>query len=279
MKTSNKILIAFAAALLLIPILGMVYVSQVEYKEGKYVTDVVYKNDHFKDQVPNMVSTPITKSFNAVNIKDGKGYFINIRLVEDKDYGVKVQGKSIESFKFEVDELGVLQITLADKSEDSHYYGRVIVYAPNIKLLSIATADGVELNAKQDSLSLNVSNSGNVNFSSASEINKVAVTASNVKTINVEKDIQNLVLNLTNTPFYSNYASFDNLNIATNSTIELTAADSEKEKYSIKNLVVNTTGEASLKIENIKVLKCSGNFSDQTKVEMPAAYLNQMFKK
>lgn len=279
MKTSNKILIAFASALLLIPILGMIYVSRVEYKEGKYANDVVYKNDHFKDEAPNMVSTPISKSFNAINIKDAKGYFINIRLVEDKDYGVKVQGKSNNTFKFEVDENGVLQIDVANKTEDSHYYGMVIIYAPNIKALTVAKADGVELNAKQDSLSLNLSNNGNFNFSSASQLNKVLIIATDVTNINVEKDIKDLQLGLTNTPFSINSASFDNLTINTNSTIELSSADSEKDKYSIKNLIVNTTGEASLKIENIKVLQCSGSFSDQTKVQMPAANLNQMFKK
>lgn len=45
MKTSNKLLIAFAAALILIPVLGMVIVSATQYKTGSYANqaDVVSK--------------------------------------------------------------------------------------------------------------------------------------------------------------------------------------------------------------------------------------------
>ncbi len=39
MKTSNKLLIAFASVLILVPLMGMIFVSQVNYKTGTYQED------------------------------------------------------------------------------------------------------------------------------------------------------------------------------------------------------------------------------------------------
>lgn len=278
MKTSNKILIGFAAALILIPILGMVYTSRVYYKDRKDVKDVTYHNNTFKSPAQNLLSTPISKSFNAVNVQDAKGYFLNIRLVEDKDYGVKVQGDLKNTFTFNVDANGTLQISAADKKEDGNSYGLLIIYAPQINNISVAKAQGVELRANQDSLNFNVAKSGRVNFSSDMQVNSLYVNATDVELINIDKDIKNATFNLAKTPFYSSFASFDNINILSDSEIELIGSDKEKAKYGIKNLVINTKGDVNFKVENMAVDKCSGSFSDQTKVQMPAVNLNQMYK-
>lgn len=278
MKTSNKILIGFAAALILIPILGMVYTSRVYYKDSKDVKDVVYHNNTFKSPAQNLLSTPISKSFNAVNVQDAKGYFLNIRLVEDKDYGVKVQGDLKNTFTFNVDANGTLQISAADKKDDGNNYGLLIIYAPKINNISVTKAHGVELRANQDSLNFNVAKSGRVNFSSDMQVNSLYVNATDVELINIDKDIKNATFNLAKTPFYSSFASFDNINILSDSEIELIGSDKEKAKYGIKNLVINTKGDANFKVENMAIDKCSGSFSDQTKVQMPAVNLNQMYK-
>lgn len=278
MKTSNKILIGFAAALILIPILGMVYTSRVYYKDSKDVKDFAYHNNTFKSPSQNLLSTPISKSFNAINVQDAKGYFLNIRLVEDKDYGVKVQGNLKNTFTFNVDANGTLQISAADKKDDGNYYGLLIIYAPKINNLSIINSDGVELRANQDSLNFNVAKSGSVNFSAEMQVNSLKINANDVKLINIDKDIKNATFTLAKTPLISSFASFDNINILSDSEVELFGSDKETAKFSIKNLVINTKGDASFKVENLAIDKCSGSFSDQTKVQMPAVNLNQMYK-
>lgn len=278
MKTSNKILIGFAAALILVPILGMVYTSRVYYKDSKDVNDAAYHNNTFKSPSQNLLSTPISKPFNAVNVQDAKGYFLNIRLVEDKDYGIKVQENLKNTFTFNVDANGTLQISAADKKDDGNYYGLLIIYAPKIDNISITKADGIELRANQDSLNFNVAKSGRVNFSSDMQVNSLKINANDVTHVNIEKDIKNATLMLTKTRLYSSFASFDSLNISSDSEIELTGSDKEKAKYSIKNLVINTKGDANFKVENLAIGKCSGSFSDQTTVQMPAVNLNQIYK-
>ena len=279
MKTSNKILIGFAAALILIPILGMIYTSKVYYKDSKDVNDVVYQNNTFKSPSQNLKSMPISKSFNAINVQDAKGYFLNIRLVEDKDYGIKVQENLKNTFTFDVDTNGTLQISAADKKDDGNYYGLLIIYAPRINNISVSKADGVELRANQDSLNFNIAKSDRVNFSSDMQVNSLYVNATDVKLINIDKDIKNATFTLTKTPLYSSFASFDNINISSDSEVELFGSDKEEAKYNIKNLVINTKGDANFKVENIAIGKCSGSFSDRTKVQMPAVNLNQMYKK
>ena len=73
----------------------------------------------------------------------------------------------------------------------------------------------------------------------------------------------------------------DNLSIETHgkSNIEISSYEDKSKAYAVKNLTINTFDVADVKVENIKIDNCSGSFSDQTTVQMPAVNLNQMYKK
>jgi hypothetical protein len=288
MKTSNKLLIAFAAALILIPALGMVIVSATQYKTGSYSQDIASNNaseKHFNTPTENMESKAISAAFSSINIEDGKRMGIYINLVNDENYGVKIPKELKDSISFNVDANGQLQITLNAK-RDVHRrdYATIIVYGKNLKQVNISNAEFVYFDAIADSVQLNVKKSGNVSLNKDVNLNALHITTDEVKNLQInEISVKSLLLTLNGTNFQSEESSYDNLSInaAGKSEIEIKGSDynNKDKKYFIKKLFINTLNEADFKIENITVDHCSGSFSDQTKVQMPAVNLNQMYKK
>ncbi len=282
MKTSNKLLIAFASALIIIPILGLVYISQVKYKTGSYVSDEVQKVQNFETPSKNMTSLP-TGNFASVNITDAKGMVLNVRIVKDKKFGVKVPNHVKDRVTISVDASGQLQIIFKENTSENkvRYYTDIFIYAPDTKSLDIAKAGGVSLTADQDSLSLNVKESGNLSFGYTLKVNQLAITANNISEVNISGGkVNSLNLDLTTSNLRTESNSFENLMIksAGKSDIEIRGSYEDHAKHSINNLVINTVGESQFRLENIKVNNCSGRFSDQTEIlNMPAVNLNQMY--
>ncbi|MCY1506944.1 hypothetical protein D9M68_412040 [compost metagenome] len=281
MKTSNKLLIAFAAALILIPLLGMVYVSQVYYTTGNYKTDEVVKIENFSTPTKNMSSMAITSPFESVNIADAKGMSLNIHLINDDNFGLKIPENVKDLISASVDANGQLQIVAKGKPNHQDYVV-ILIYAPSFKQLDLAQSARLIVSAKADSLSLNVSQTEGIRFNNEIQLNKLSLFATNVGEISVNADqIKSMALNLKHSNFKSQSNSFDNLSISTSgeSKIEIYGNDENDSQYTIKNLALKTLDQTAVKIEDIKISNCSGSFSDQTKVQMPAVNLNQMYKK
>ncbi|MEE1946196.1 hypothetical protein VRU48_13820 [Pedobacter sp. KR3-3] len=280
MKTSNKLLIAFAASLILLPILGMVYSSQVLYTDAKNWKAEARKDDSFSQASANMESKTLS-AFQSVNIANGKGMYFNIRLIKDDKYGVKIPNNDKDLIKLEVDAQGKLQVTLNDKGNENRYV-TLLIYAPDTKSISLEEADGVALNAKADSLAISLKKVNRLVFDGETAISKLSVATEDVSEVNIEKEIaKSLYLNLKNTAFTSEWASYQDLNITTagNSTITVKGDDRQAKGYSIQNLTLNTTETAKINLENMTVSNCKGSLSDQTLVSMPAVNLKQLFNK
>lgn len=279
MKTSNKLLIAFAAALILLPILGMVYVSQALYTDRKNWTDVAKNDESFNAASNNMTSKTLAP-FQTINIADGKGFYFNVRLIKDAKYGVKIPEGFKDAIKLNVDAQGQLQIELTNKN-DGNTYINLLVYAPDTKGINLVGAEGLELNAKTDSLSVNLKKAGRLAFNSDTKIGKLSIATEDVSTLSIEKEIaKSLYLNLKNTNFTSEWASYQDLSIATagNSSIIVKGDEREVKAYSIQNLTLNTADIAKVSLESMTIRNCKGSLSDQTQVQMPAVNLKQLFK-
>lgn len=279
MKTSNKLLIAFAAALILLPILGMVYVSKALYTDRKNQTDVAVNDESLNATSDNMVSKTLTP-FQTVNIVDGKGFYFNVRLIKDAKYGVKIPEGYKDGIKLNVDAQGQLQVELTAKN-DGNSYITLLIYAPDTKGINLVGAQGLELNAKVDSLNINLKKTSSLTFNSDTKIGKLSVVTEDVSTLSIEKEIaKSLYLNLKNTNFTSEWTSYQDLSIATagNSTVTVKGDEREAKKYSIENLTLNTADIAKIGFESVTISNCKGSLSDQTQVQMPAVNLKQLFK-
>lgn len=281
MKTSNKLLIAFAAALIVLPILGMVYASQVWYTDSKKWADEAKKDDSFGETSSSMARKELS-AFQSVNIASGNGMYFGIRLIKDTKFGVKIPNQFKDQIKFTVDAQGVLQVELTAKESHNNNYLTLLIYAPETKAISIAEAGGMNLNAKTDSLAISLKKSGELVFDSETSINKLSVVTEDVNALNIEKQVaKSLYLDLKHTNFTSEWASYQDLSIAAadNSNITIKGDEREGKKYSIQNLVLTTGDVARVEIEGITVGNCKGSLSDQTVVNMPAVNLKQLFSK
>ncbi|RYG20285.1 MAG: hypothetical protein EOO07_05135 [Chitinophagaceae bacterium] len=286
MKTSNKLLIVFAAALILIPLLGMIGVSAIYYKTGSYQDDQVNRTStekHFNTPTEGMESKAVSSAFESISIEDAKKMGLYINVVKDENYGIKVPDELKDSIDFKVVN-GELQITLnAKRDVRKRDYTTIIVYAKNVKQVNVSNAEFMYFDVNADSVKLNVKKSGSVSLNKDITLNALHITTDEVQNVHVnEVAVKSLSLTLNGTNFQSDQSSYDHLSItaAGKSEIEINGSDRAKDKkYVIKKLFINTLNEADFKLANIQVNECSGNFSDQTRVQMPAVNLNQMYKK
>jgi hypothetical protein len=285
MKKSNKLLIAFASALILIPLLGMVYVSQVKYKTGSYddSVDVVRKVEDFSTPTKDMESKTIATAFESINIGDAKNLSLYINIIKDDKYGAKVPNELKDSIDFTVDASGTLQITLKNKlNKRDNNYKTIWIYMPTIKNVNVAHAEFVYLDVNADSLALGFKDSRSIVLNKDITLNALSITTDSVKSVELNKvAVKSLNVHMNGGSFNTTLSSYDNVAIKATgkSEIELYGTEDVDQKYLIKNLVINTLDEATFKVKNIKVENCSGSFSDQTKVQMSAVNLNQMFRK
>jgi len=285
MKLSNKLLIAFAASLILIPLIGMVYVSATKYKTGTY-KDIVYKVENFSTPTKNMETMAVSTPFESVNIADAKGMVLNVQFIKDEKFGVKIQDELKGFVTAAVDANGQLQIVVKDKpkldSRRNNYYVSVYIYSPSIKSFNVANANDINIMAVTDTLTLNVQKTEGLSFDSDSHIKQLNLKTSDVERLNFrEDDVKSINLDLHNTNLNSELNSFENVSITTSGKceVELMGDRDLQNKYTINNLNLITNGIANVKLENIKVANCSGKLSDETQVQMPAVNLNQMYKK
>ncbi|MFA6277751.1 MAG: DUF2807 domain-containing protein [Pedobacter sp.] len=286
MKLSNKLLIGFALALILIPLMGMIYVSRVYYKEGndRNLADMVRKVDNFSTPTENMESKAMATSFESINIEDAKRLGIYVNIIKDEKFGVKIPKELKDVINFNVDANGQLQIAFSKnkQAKNNNSYTTIWVYAPNIKQVIVSNANSVYLDAKLDSLILNVKKSGSISLQNDLELKSLTINTEEVKDLYLSNvDIKSLTVKLNGTDFKTQNNSYESLSIETHgkSNIEISSYEDKSKAYAVKNLTINTFDVADVKVENIKIDNCKGSFSDQTTVQMPAVNLNQMYKK
>ncbi len=283
MKTSNKLLIAFASALIIIPLLGMIYVSRVNFKPGKFTDIAERKIENLSTPTRNM-SSITTLPYQSVNVEDAKGYTLKIRFIKDEKFGVKIPTEYKDAITATVDAGGQLQFVFKNRpsKEDGGYYTEIFLYAPNVKEVNVSNADGAFIVASLDSLSFKVNNTPSAGVGSGTHLIHLNFTATNVADVNFSNDdVKSLNLNLNNAIFKSVTNSYENLSVTTTGAciVEIRGDYDGVDKYSIKNLALNTTGKTEVKVENMTIANCTGSLSDETTVSMPAVNLNQMYKK
>lgn len=279
MKTSNKLLIAFAATLIVLPVLVMAVVSKMYYTDAKNWVDLEKQNETFDGKSENVEAIPLNQ-FSAINIADGKEADFYIHLVKDKKFGVKLAKSEKEFVKFSVDKDGRLQINITPKNKEYNYI-ELFVYAPETNFLGANNVSDLELKVKGDTLALNIKKFRNLKFHEASQFQKLSINAEGGYTNIEEKAIvKSLRLNLKSARFKSDGVSFENLDITSigNSKIDVFGSYDTEKKYTIRNLSLKTTDSADVTFKEIAIANAKGSLSDQTVIQIPVVNLKQMLK-
>ncbi|MCY1519887.1 hypothetical protein D9M68_546510 [compost metagenome] len=283
MKLSNKLLTGLAAALILIPLVGMIYVSQVKYKKGTYrdMQSVSKQQDQHLNTPSNGMTQKELSAFTSVNLEVAGNWHLNVIVVQDQQPGIKIQNDMDKLTTLKVDEKGCLHIGI--NGDEENRYRRLIIYSPSLQQLEVTKAKSVELSGAQDSLYLNLRNLDRFSLAEGTKINRLKLDADKVGAVSIDDvQLKSLLLNLGGASFYTAQSSFDELSILASGKAELQLGSDGGNTglYTIKHLNIQTSDNVSVKIGDVKIERCSGSFSDQTTiVEMPAVNLNQMYKK
>ncbi len=282
MKTSNKLLIALAISLILIPIIVIAITVKMNYTDKKNALKENKNEAHFNTPSEGYLSEKISKSFTAVEILDGRGLELDIVLIKDDNTGVKISEEFKNLISYDVNDLGVLQISFKSAVEQKYRRAQLYIYAPNIVDFSASKGNSLSLwISNRDSLNLKASRIGSVWLNSDSKLNSLSMVADSVQQFSMDKKtISSLDLTLKNADFKTEASSFRSLkiNAVGTSNIEIDGDESKKDKYIIDDLAIITEGKSNIYLTNIKVNKASGSLSDSTKVNMPVYVLKTMFK-
>ena len=276
MKTSNKLLIAFATALILIPILSIAIISRVYYEKG----DGLYNTaamDGFGPLPTIIASIPANGSFETVSIQGDKGMHLAVTLVKDAKQEIKFSDNLKGFLTISTDANSQLLVTIKPNIK-GEVFGRIYISSLAMKRLKVSNS-GINLQAAMDSLDLSLNNMNSANFNAESKIGRLDIHSTDVRGITfVETPIKNVFMDVKNGSVIIERSSFDNLTINSTGTddIELKGGDGDASMQLIKNLKINTLGKSGFKVFNTMIDKCSGSFSDSTSVLMPAVNLNQM---
>ncbi|MHA4896759.1 hypothetical protein ACXZ1K_18565 [Pedobacter sp. PWIIR3] len=274
MKTSNKLLIAFGLTLVLLPILTMAIISRVYMAEGA-ATDLSSSTRH-------MTTLPMSAPFSNIHIEGDNRMAVVVEIVKDDKYGVKIPDDAGGHLNAQIGEDGQLNIVIKNPVKAETYSRRIIIYAPNVKALTIDNVKILNLSASLDSLKLTMNNAQSLWIEGDGLIQNLVATTNNVGGFGINNGtVASATLDLTNTSFTSRTSKMEQLSITTkgNSEINIEGENGDAQPVNvIKDLTLNTLGKTSVKISDVQINNCSGSFSDSTAVEMPAVNINQMFK-
>lgn len=282
MKTSNKLLIALAISLLIIPIIVVAVTVKMNYTDKNSALKANKNEEHFNTPSEGYLSERITKPFTSIEILDGKDLELDIVLKKDDNTGVKISEEFKNLISYTVDDNGTLLISFKATVEQTHRRAQIYIYGPNIAGFSASQGNSLSLwISNKDSLNLSATKIGSVWLNTDSKLNKLSMNADSVDYFRLDKTkITSLILNLKNTDFSTTSSSYKTLSINASgkSNIEIDGDEHKKDEYYIDDLSIKTEGKSNLTLTNIKVNKTSGSLSDSTYVVMPAISLKQMFK-
>lgn len=282
MKTSNKLLIALAALLIIVPILVIATYVKVNYIT---INEAVKNNEgltHFDTKTPAFVSHKIDQAFNQININGSEKAILNLTLVENPAYGYKISEDNDQHYQAIVDANGRLNISRKANQDDDKYVLNLVIFAPKFNQLAVADVLQLELNTKLKQLNLDLKNINSVSFDQKTKISQLNVNGDQVNDFSLShNEVNELKLNLMDVEFRSTSSSYKSLalTLSGKSDITISGDDIDGNKYQIDRLLITDKGSSTISLDKIKVIEAMGNFSDATKINTPARYMKQFYGK
>ncbi|WP_316737907.1 GIN domain-containing protein [Pedobacter aquatilis] len=281
MKTSNKLLIALAISLIIIPIIVIAVNVKMNYKNEKAFYKNLKGNKELESPLDGYTKKELPQ-FSAVNLNDGNDAYVNFVVIKSDKSGIKIPTDLMEIYDVNVDNNGILQFALKNAGKKMKYSLTVYIYSNNVKAFDIAKAAGFTLDIKTDSVNINAKDVKRLNFQELTDINYLKIITNKVGDLrfdNAKNGIVNVELN--NSNFSTLKSPFQSLTINSTgqSNIEISGDVREKARYEIDELSIKTTGKTELIVEDIQVHKSSGSLSDSTKVNASASIIKSMFNK
>lgn len=275
MKTSNKMLIGIAVAILVIPISTMVFSSlsgRVDY--DVYMRGVAEEGVDLNAE-DNFLSTTKLEKFNKVRFSGSEYTFIELNLIKADGYAVKVSQSTDPELIYEIDDEGTLNIS---STHNNRYFSNIYILAPDLKDIEVSNAQVGGIHTDVDSLNLVVTKSNHfVRIGDNPNLKFLHLTV-NESHLNLQssKDDNSLPLNLQDLHFSLNNSALT-LQSGNYNQVLVNATDSKFEitpprgrTTTVGALQLTAFGESNVTFgDDIQIDSLSGVISDSTIVRMP----------
>ncbi|GAA4207814.1 hypothetical protein GCM10022289_30800 [Pedobacter jeongneungensis] len=285
MKTSNKLLIGLAIALLIIPLTVMILIAKANRIDNKTYDKMLMGAETINGDADRLIKKYSVPAFQHVVINGSESSFLNIKIIANDKFLLKATNELAPYIEYKVDKDGKLNISL--KPERNYQHGTLLIFSPNLKGITFnnVSVDGLSVNT--DSLNVEITKGVNFRFGEDMKVKNLhlvkittyqeqdvvipGITIEDAKIENLHADINAGYLTVNNTPL---------LNVA----LKLKDAKAEFKNEEIKNigpietLSLNSMGKNDVNFQHVKINKASGNLSDETSIQIPTINLKQLIK-
>lgn len=286
MKTSNKILICTAIALLIVPLTIMVLVAKTNRISTQQYNQIILGEEDLDKEGSRYVKKYDTQPFDKISIKGTDFVSIKIKVFKSEKFAVKITkdlADEILSFKNNNNEVEINLPT-------TKYYGggTIIVFSPALSKIKINEVNLTQLFVKEsDSLTLELGKNASFSIGEGTQIKKFLINNDNLKQPNsywvdnniYEAGIDQLDVKLHHSTLNIYNAAINTLKLDVDATNVKVSNDQHKPYAPVERLLLKTTGECAVNFENIKIQRAQGEISNTTSIQIPMENLKQMLQK
>lgn len=282
MKTSNKLLIALAALLVIVPIVVIATYVKVHYIPLQEAVKNSEGLERFDIKTPNFILHRTKKAFNRISFSGSNKAILNVTLVENPAYGFKISEDADEHYHAIVDANGSLNISIKANYDGDKYVLNLVIFAPKFNQLAVNDALQLEFNGRIKQLNLDLKNVYSVSFDQKTKISQLNVSGEAVNNFSLShNEVNELKLDMKGVEFRSTSSSYKSLalKLSGKSDIAISGDDVDGNKCQIDSLSITDKGSSTISLDKIKVIEAMGSFSDSTKIHAPARYIRQFYER
>ncbi|WP_270087337.1 hypothetical protein [Sphingobacterium sp. SYP-B4668] len=286
MKSSNKLLIAMAVALLIVPVSMMYVVAKMNRVDATEYTTLTHDETTSLQTKDTYMTTIPLMAFNQVKIKGDGNVLVNLRLVKADKFAIKVSKEWEGAVEHTIDNAGDLELYV--KNIHDRHMATISIFSPSIAALSLTNIGLGSFVAEMDTFQIYLNDVSRFHIGDEFKVNKLSVNA--VKSefpIYAPGDgkeeraggVQELTLDLDSSSVQLGKQHFGKVELRANNSNLIFISDQSERVVTMDTLHVLTTGVCTINIGDTEVKKLSGTLSDETKTDMSMRYIKMFVQK
>lgn len=285
MKTSNKLLIGLAIALLIIPLTVMILIAKVNRIDNKTYNKMLMGAETTDGAAGRYIKKYPVQAFQNVVINGSESSYLNIKIIANDKFLFKATNDLAPYIEYKVDKDRKLHISL--KAERNYQHGTLLIFSPKLKGITFNNVSIDALSANTDSLNVEITRGINFKFGEGMKIKNLSltkrttydpkyvvipdITIEDAKIENLRVDINSGYLTINNTPL-------QNVDLKVKDAKAEFKNEENKNIGPIETLSLNSIGKNNVNFQHIKINAAKGNLSDETTIQIPTVNLKQLIK-
>lgn len=217
MKLSNKLLIALAIILFVVPISVMYIATKSNRVNAKEYSAMTQEEAIRMDVSDRYMSTINVQPFKQVTILGSDGTSLELQLVKSEKFAIKVNKGKEADFLHQIDDDGNLKL---DFQHEGYNYISVSIFSPEVDTLSVSNVQLHNFTVQASEFHMKLTEQGNLNFGSNTQIDhlslKVSRSNSDVRWVEIVGEtlhgVRNLTLHLDSSSIRIHKKAFASLN-------------------------------------------------------------------